>query len=142
MNGISKPTTRILLSMMLFFIGFCLIIISIFTGGGKVFLLFFIPVFYGMGILALIGVICIMFGMVMLFYSFMFSIPEQVKTITLEDIDTHFETEKKNKFGGVIFIGPIPIIFGSDKNTMYIMLISALLFFMMIILLYLYFVFQ
>jgi uncharacterized protein (TIGR00304 family) len=45
---------------------------------------------------------------------------------------------RKAKFGGVVFIGPIPIIFGSSKKvTIYVAILSIVIFLLIIVALFL-----
>ena len=129
--NIRIPTMAI--SAILFFIGIGLMIVGAITGKGGVFLLFFIPVFYGTGIFSMLGVLCIMFAMIVLFYSFVFSFHQPVSENILYPSEPNYEYRKKSKIGGVIFLGPIPIVFGSDRNTVNVMVITAVLFALMIL---------
>ncbi len=67
--------------------------------------------FYGTGILAFLGILCIIASMLLMFYSMTAS----------SGTEEHLQVKQERKIngGGVIFIGPVPIIFGSDKNSVY-----------------------
>ncbi|MFP3201676.1 MAG: DUF131 domain-containing protein [Sulfolobus sp.] len=47
------------------------------------------------------------------------------------------QQQRKSEYGGVIFIGPIPIVFGSNKDIAKTMLIIAFVIFLFIIILFL-----
>ncbi len=47
------------------------------------------------------------------------------------------EEERKSEYGGVIFIGPIPIIFGSSKKVSKWMIVVALIITLVLVALYL-----
>lgn len=106
-------------AFILFISGIFLIGASAVFGKGGIMLFFFIPVFYGTGILAFLGMLCIVVSMFLMFYS-MTSIFEYRK----EDVAESAE-EKKMEGGGIVFIGPVPIIFGSDVKTAVILMILA-----------------
>jgi uncharacterized protein (TIGR00304 family) len=117
-------------AFILFILGIVLIGASAVFGKGKIGLLLFIPVFYGTGILAFFGILCIVVSMFLMFYSM---------TSILGDEEEHVapvKQERKVKAGGIIFIGPVPIVFGSDTKIVYIMLILALIVTGMMILLW------
>lgn len=112
--------------------GIIFLILSGIDGKSKVGVFFIFPYFYGTGVYALIGVLCVMFGLIIFvfgkFESF-FEIDEDLeKEIYLKypKVDKKI-VDKKIKGGGVIFIGPIPIIFGSDAKTTIIIIVLALI---------------
>lgn len=111
----------------LFVIGITLILLDVIVGKGKMFLFFFIPVFYSGGILSIIGFLCIIFSMLLVFYSFFVS----------AEIESPIQEKVKidKSAGGIIFIGPIPILFGTEKNIVKIMVIVCIV--MMILLIFL-----
>ncbi len=103
----------------LFIFGIFLIAASAVFGKGKIMLFFFIPVFYGTGILAFLGMLCVVASMFLMFYS-------MTKNFGYREEEVAEPAEKKKmKGGGIVFIGPIPIIFGSDTKATYFMLILA-----------------
>ena len=105
-------------AFMLFILGIVLIGASTFFGKGKIMLIFFIPVFYATGILAFIGMGCIIVSMFLMFYS-------MTQTLGVEEEYAPVKQERKVKGGGIVFIGPVPIIFGSDVKTAVILMILA-----------------
>ncbi len=98
--------------------GLVLMALSVITGEARVALVLFIPVIYG-GVLLFISVLLLMSSFLL--------------WIFLPSADKVREVKGESKYGGVVFIGPIPIILGSDKNVtrtmLYIGLVIALLLF-------------
>lgn len=107
-------------AFILFILGIFLIGASAFFGQGKIMLFFFIPVFYGAGIFAFLGILCIIASVLLMFYSI-------TSFSGIEEEYLPVKQERKVKGGGIVFIGPVPIIFGSDTKVWYIMFILALI---------------
>ena len=118
-------------AFLLFILGIFLIGASTFFGKGKIAFVLFIPVFYGTGVLAFIGGLCIIASMLLMFYSV-------TSTLGIEEEYAPVKQERKVKGGGVVFIGPVPIVFGSDVKTAIIMLILGIAFLTGIILFLIY----
>ncbi|BCU68525.1 hypothetical protein HS7_19620 [Sulfolobales archaeon HS-7] len=80
----------------------------------------------GIGILLfIVGFLVILVGT---FYEFFHA--------SKKSVDRQEETERKTEAGGIIFIGPIPIIFGSSKNITKIMLAIALAITIILVIIY------
>jgi uncharacterized protein (TIGR00304 family) len=127
--------------------GIGLIALSIMTGEGSVYLALFIPVFAGSGPLGIAGIACIAGA----FFSYFYGLVEDFRVLGEEAGEGgravpregkrpveggHARTGRGMKSGGVVLIGPIPIIFGSDKKSLFyiqvlavIILVLALVFF-------------
>lgn len=92
-----------------------LIAASVLLGEARVALLLFIPVIYGGGVLLALGILLFLAGFLLLFF------------IPFYEQDTRVE----KSYGGVVFIGPIPIVFGSDtditRNMLYLGLVLAII---------------
>ena len=112
-------------------------------GGFALFLIF--PVMYSTGPLGVIAFLLIFSGFLLLFISpFLSGAPPA----TFDDVppseipgrigeDEH-EVERELHYGGVIFIGPVPIVFGSDKNyALYAIIAGFLMLFSLLIFLFL-----
>ncbi|MFP4186514.1 MAG: TIGR00304 family membrane protein [Thermoplasmata archaeon] len=106
--------------------GIFLVIYGVIEGDAEVALLIFIPVIYGAGIYLTGGVLMIFLSF-FLFFVFSF---QQVRGRENQKVKPG-RTHKESSYGGVIFIGPIPIIFGKDKSIakkmMYLGLLIALI---------------
>jgi len=105
--------------------GILLVIFSIIEGEAKIGLLFIVPIIYGTGVYLALGILLIFLSFIM-FFLFLGPTVEG-REIKRERTKTH----KESSYGGVIFIGPIPIIFGKDKSMakkmMYLGLLIALI---------------
>ena len=114
-------------SLLLFIVGAIFVIAGVLGGDieGGVFLVF--PFLVGSGPYALVGLLCIFFGSILLFFGFLSS--SQVSfDIPFEDKQNKHKMDKSIKGGGVVLIGPIPIVFGSHwKITVVLMLITLAL---------------
>ncbi len=107
----------------LILLGIVLLFWSIFNGEGGAAIIIIFPVFYSYGIYGALGTVLIFFGIFLLFISPLIdSVGMYENTIVsnnrYENLEMENENtvERKEKYGGIILIGPIPIIFGSDKN--------------------------
>ncbi|MDI6916965.1 MAG: DUF131 domain-containing protein [Thermoplasmatales archaeon] len=109
-------------AFMMFILGIILIGASVFFGKGKIGLFLLIPVFYGTDVFAFLGFLCIVASMFLIFYSMTQTLGAE------EEYAIPVKQERKIKGGGVVFIGPIPIVFGSDMKTAIIMLILGIAF--------------
>ena len=100
---------------------------SVASGEGSASVVLFIPVFHGSGLLAFLGVLCIMVAMFLVFFGFAAQAggPEDYEDRQAPQ-QTKPKVKKTIKGGGVVLIGPIPIIFGSDAKTTAILIILAL----------------
>ena len=110
-------------SLLFFICGIAFFVIGILEGTieGGIFIIF--PFLIGSGIYAL-------FGIIFFFFSFLFYMVGLYSN-TEEFINLQFGKNKKDiksvKGGGVILIGPIPIIFGSNWKIAIVMMVLALL---------------
>ncbi len=120
-----------------------LILIAMAAIGIAHFALFVIfPVIYGSG-LSIIPFFLIFLGIVIMFFApFHLSgnserifIPPEYGGINEEE--TVKERRSEKHYGGLIMIGPIPIIFGNDRNLIYISIAIAILIILVFILYYL-----
>ncbi|KAA8922083.1 DUF131 domain-containing protein [Thermoplasma sp.] len=99
------------------------------------------PVIYGSG-LSIIPFLLIFLGIVLMFFApFQFSHSTDRIFIPPEYDDHENETAEEKKeerhYGGLIMIGPIPIVFGNDRNLIYISIAVAILIILVFILYYL-----
>ena len=125
---------KIVIPVITFMIGISFIVLSILKGRAEVGLFLIFPVVFGGGLYLLLGVLFIIVSFVL---PFIISFIGNEKSSRRD-----YEVEKKEsekKYGGVIFIGPIPIVFGKDKSItakmMYIGLVIAVLLLIMYLIL-------
>ena len=104
-------------------IGGGLIAASIATAEGQLILILFIPVFVGSGPLGLFGILAVFIGLFLAMASYGWSSatlrqePEGMEPVAPPGpLPTAPPRTATRKFGGVVMIGPIPIVFGSDER--------------------------
>ncbi len=127
-----------LVGMLLIVIGVFLLAYSVVYGEGKVMILLIIPVFYGNDIFAFIGVLSLMGGIFLLFLSYAENMAGRIEPGAKgRKAQKPAVPTKKLRAGGVVLIGPIPIIMGSDMKMAVIAMILAIVLIMAAILLFL-----
>jgi uncharacterized protein (TIGR00304 family) len=95
-----------LLGAGLLVLGIVVLLVAIAEGEASVALVVIIPVIYGGGALLVLAVLLIFAGFLLLSASFARRAPRE---------EGPTENETKREFGGVVLIGPIPIVFGSAR---------------------------
>jgi len=118
----------------LIILGLSLFALSAYMGesGFALFLIF--PVFYSSGIFGFLAILLIFIGFFLIFLSPFWS----VQKIAMHEYVYYPESRRENfekrtdkkvekKFGGVLLIGPIPIVFGSDKNMAIVSILATIL---------------
>jgi len=85
-------------------LGLVLLVLAVLEGQASLALVLIVPVIYGTGPLLAISVLMIFAGLVLAFLSFFQAAP---------GADTANAPRGKKEWGGVILIGPIPIVIGS-----------------------------
>ncbi|UCE73853.1 MAG: DUF131 domain-containing protein [Methanomassiliicoccales archaeon] len=118
---------NLILAVILGIAGIVLIGYSVASGEGNAGIILFIPVFYGSGLFAFMGVLCIMAAMILGFIGFAERMVEQEGNEPRSAQSTAPRIQKSVKGGGVVLIGPIPIIFGSDAKTTIVLVVLALI---------------
>jgi len=107
-------------------IGIIFFIIGFLKGEVEAGLIIIIPFISGSGIFAFLGFILIFLGVIIYLFSFNYYQNQYIEYLDKENL--HDRSNKKSiKGGGVILIGPIPIIFGSSKKIALIMMIIAII---------------
>lgn len=111
-----------LLSIFFFIFSFIFFLVGFISGDieGGIFVIF--PFVKGSGIIGFLGVIFLFFTFVFFMFAFAFNFEKKVD----DSIGQSFKTNSSKKFGGLVFIGPIPIIFGSNLKMILFTIILAL----------------
>lgn len=111
-------------SIILFASGMTALIMAALSGEVDFGLVLVFPVIWGTGILSAVGIFMIFAGIFLFYISFFFLIPPPVPEYGahIDDITQ----ESRSHAGGVILIGPIPIVFGSDWKTVRMVIILAI----------------
>jgi uncharacterized protein (TIGR00304 family) len=114
-----------ILSLVCFLIGCILLGYGFIQGQISFGLIVFIPFFIGSGLFATLGFVMVFLGMILFYLGHLqtFDNANLFKSSmnTGEKNQEVFTGKKSVKTGGIILIGPIPIVFGSTKK----MLVSA-----------------
>jgi uncharacterized protein (TIGR00304 family) len=121
----------------LFIIGLVLVAVSLLRGEGSAGIAMCIPFFYGTGPLASLGVLCFFIGAVLLFFGIARSAAEAAgpelgrepagpEGSTGPAPSNAAQATPRARAGGVILIGPVPVVFGSDPGISRAMFYLAL----------------
>ena len=121
-----------LLSMIFFILGFGLILLAISSGEVKGGFFVVFPFLVGAGIYASLGILLIFLAFVML----IFGIFESFKGENFE-IEPIEKPEKKVEGGGVVLIGPFPIVFGTNSRIALILIVLAITLIFLFLVIYL-----
>jgi uncharacterized protein (TIGR00304 family) len=107
---------------------------SVASGEGSAGVVVFIPVFFGSGLFSFIGVLCIMAAIFLAFMGFAKGTFEDVGVMespgrgaSSSQSPQGPRAQKSIKGGGVVLIGPIPIVFGSDAKTAMVLMVLAII---------------
>ncbi len=129
------------IGLYLIFVGFIIFIIFGFLGIAKVGIFFIFPFIISNNALSVIPALIIFIGFILLFISPFQGIPDNdYNNEPDQNVNDYNKdnAEKKSNFGGIVMIGPVPIIFGNNKKLVYISMIIALV----IIILYIIFIYH
>jgi uncharacterized protein (TIGR00304 family) len=141
------PNRSTAASAILFATGLALLVLSAMRGEGTAGIAVFIPFFVGSGPLSSLGVLCFFVGMVLLFFGMARSAAEAAEADEPDNQGAHDGPEGpaakdgpqgpappsdpaqgtgRSRIGGVVMIGPVPIIIGSDPGISRAMFYLAL----------------
>ena len=108
-----------------------LLVIAAIRGELSFAIVFIIPVIIGYGPLSITGALLLFLGLILLFTSFLREPLEREEGVGREiPDDPNLEDERRGsrpRMGGVVLLGPIPIIFGSDWRMASLAIILAIL---------------
>lgn len=104
------------LPVVLFLLGIVLLGVAVANGDAKIGFFLIIPVVYGSGVFSFLGMLCLMAGIFLYFYT------------RSQPVHSSRGGYTRSRSSGVILIGPIPIIWGSDpKTTTYTVVLAIIL---------------
>ena len=127
-----------LIALLLFASAIILMIVSVASGEGQVGLFLIFPFMVAWGPTAVAGSILLFLAVISFFIGFLRS-----GDVVLQDAGGADPVAKTGrKFGGVVMIGPIPIVFGSDRKTANWMLLAGVVLFILMAIIYLIFLRQ
>ncbi|MCD6411254.1 MAG: DUF131 domain-containing protein [Thermoplasmata archaeon] len=118
--------------MIFFILGFGLILLAISSGEVKGGFFVVFPFLIGNGIYASLGILLIFLAFVML----IFGILESFKGEDFEIEPTEMP-KKKVEGGGVVLIGPFPIVFGTNSRIALILIVLAIILTFLFLVIYL-----
>jgi uncharacterized protein (TIGR00304 family) len=113
------------LSFVLFIAGIICFALGVINGEAEVGFFLIFPFIVGSGILSFLGVMFLFFG-VLLFIGGFYQLNKDDYPYR-EDSISHESSKTKVRGGGVVLIGPIPIVFGTSWKMTVIVLILAIL---------------
>lgn len=133
-----KISKGVVVSLIIMALGLALLIYSIYSGGSRFYLFLVFPVVASNDIFGALGIIALIIGFIVLMVSISFSSVSTGLDSLADLVDDDNESEikvikKKPKVssGGLILIGPFPIVWGSDKkvgkNMLYVALIITVI---------------
>lgn len=112
-----------LISLICFFIGIIFFTLGILSGDVKAGFIIVIPFLAGSGVYAFLGFIFVFIAIILFMFSFSCNVE-----LNNFDNDKYQATKKTSiKGGGVVLIGPIPIVFGSNWKIALLLMIIAFL---------------
>ncbi|HKW43542.1 MAG TPA: DUF131 domain-containing protein [Thermoplasmata archaeon] len=120
-----------LLGPILLIAGLGLLALALTRGEATVYLVVIVPVVTGSGPLALLGILFIFAGFFTLTLFWPWSLAAAQTQEGLQPIDAQpAALAPARRWGGVVFLGPLPIVFGSDSRmTRLMLLVGVVLFF-------------
>ena len=114
-----------LFSSLFLIVGIVFFAMGVLSGDIEAGIVVFIPFIVGSGIYAFLGFIFVLIATIL----FMFSFSRIVKSNDFQvDFDEQQPSKKTSiKGGGIVLIGPIPIVFGSNWKIAVILMVLALI---------------
>jgi len=103
-------------------------------GEANVYLVLVIPVIVGTGPLALLGVFLVFAGFLLTFLLWPFRFEAEPEGQDIRPVSSEGAPPAR-RWGGVLFLGPIPVIFGSDPRMTRMMLLIGLVLFLALVVL-------
>jgi len=109
--------------------GLSTLALAVSRGEASVYLLLVIPAVVGTGPLAFLGILLVFVGLFLTSYLWSARMPIPSGPDLERSAETHPAIPRPRRWGGVIFLGPLPLVFGSDPQmTRTMLLLGAILF--------------
>lgn len=128
-----RPGLAVGLGILLLALGACLVALDVARGSAQAGIIVIMPYVVGGGLYSLGGIMLIIAGMFVVFFGHGGGYewaaqkgPPAPQEGEPRPGENETQKPRKARYGGVVLVGPIPIIFGSDKNSMYIAVALAL----------------
>lgn len=114
------------LALGLFILGLALLAVSVLFGSGGVFLALIFPIYHGTDIWGFLGIICLIGALFLGFFTLVPSGMPVRGSRSDQEVGPPVK-ESQKKFGGVIMLGPLPIVIGSDMKMSIVAMILAII---------------
>jgi len=111
------------LPVLVFVAGVACIVVAAASGNAEVQLLVIFPLVSGSGWLFILGIVLIIASFILGFVLAASSMEEPPSPV---ETPSQRKTGTQKRYGGVVIIGPVPIIFGSDRKMAFLMLVVAI----------------
>ena len=116
------------LSIIAIIIGCAILAFSVASGEAEVGLFIIFPYVAAHGAISALGVGLVFLGVLLFFFSIVSSVSSYRREADFEGMERAApKVKKESRIGGVVMIGPVPIIFGSDKRIARGMIILAII---------------
>lgn len=116
-----------LLSLVFFILGTVFFALGVFSGEVETGFVAVFPFLVGAGVYAFLGFIFIFIAILLFMFGFVSSATTSSLHVDREDEHVYPKKKTSVKSGGVILIGPIPIVFGSNWKIAVILMVVAIL---------------
>ena len=122
----------------LFVLGVALLAVAIATGQATVYLVLVFPMVQATGGIAFAAIAAVFGAFLLLFASFALAPPgltaAESPSTSPPPTESPAETPRRQtRAGGVIFLGPLPIVFGSDRQVARWMIVAAFVLFVLLL---------
>jgi len=108
--------------------------LAVARGEASVYMVLIIPVIVGTGPLAFLGVFLVFAGFLLTFLLWPFRFEAEPEGQDIRPVSSEGAPPAR-RWGGVLFLGPIPVIFGSDpRMTRTMLLVGVVLFLALVVL--------
>ncbi|UCD13024.1 MAG: TIGR00304 family protein [Thermoplasmatales archaeon] len=114
------------LSILFFIGGLVFFLIGVFTGNVEAGFFLVFPFFVGSGIYSVLGIIFVFIAILLFMFGYASTAADAIG-LQFEENKHDVESKKSVKGGGVVLVGPIPIVFGSNWKIAVIMMVLAIL---------------
>ena len=125
-----------LLSLVFFILGVVFLALGVLSGEVETGVIVVFPFLVGSGLFAFLGFIFVFIGLLLFMFGFIGATVGINNGLQVGDKDENYPSRKAAsvKGGGVIFIGPIPIVFGSSWKIVVVMIVLAIILIVSIVL--------
>jgi len=119
--------------------GLVALAVAVARGEASVYLIFIVPAVVGTGPLAFLGIPLVFLGFFLTFFLWTAGAPLPAMGPATDPTEVPGVppqgTPKTRRWGGVVFLGPIPLVFGSDPQmTRWMLILGAILFLALVLL--------